>query len=136
MSTRDTILDAVTAALIAANVAGGQVFRTRREQITTLPAVEVTQAGMQSAENVLGRHDHALIVLVAVLAKGDTPDSAADPVLVAVHAALMADLSLGLGADVQIDINWETAEPDIDNYDYVRLAHRYTIHYRTATGSF
>jgi hypothetical protein len=136
MSQRDAILDAVKAKLVAANVAAGRVYRSRREQLETLPAVEIEQGGMQSGELAIGVTDHQLIVTVAVVAKGDTPDSTADPVLLAAHAALMADLSLGLGNDVQLRTSWETAEPDIDNFDYVRHVHRYQVDYRTSTGAF
>lgn len=136
MSTCETILAAIKTKLVNANVAAGQIHHTRREQISVLPCVEIEQAGMQSQENVIGMTDHSLTVAVAVLAKGDIPDSAADPVRMAVHAALMADLSLGLGNDVQLRVNWETADPEVDNYDYARIVHRYTVDYRTTTGAF
>lgn len=138
MSTRESILAAITAKLIAANVAGGRVLRDAREQITQLPAVIVELAEhAPDASAPYGIADHRMSVNVAVLAKGDTPTTAADSALLSAHSALLADLTIGLGNNVQIDpIGWEGLPPEIDNYDYVRHAHRYVITYRTAYGSF
>lgn len=133
-STREEILSAIASKI--SGVAGGRIYRTRREQIKTLPVVLVEQAGMSSRENVLGVTDHELNVSVAVLGSGDMPDSAVDATLISVHTALTADRTLGLGNDVQLLPDWETEAPDIDAYDYARVAHRYTVTYRTATGAF
>lgn len=135
MSTRESILEAVKTTL--SSVAGGRVYRCRKEQIETLPAVEISQAGHRALLSPVGVSDHELLVRVAVLAKGETPDSAADATLVALHAALVADPSLGLGNDARLDVDeWQTDEPDFDDYDYVRLAHVYTVRYRTSPGAF
>ena len=76
-----------------------------------------------------------LTVNVAVLAKGDTPSTAADATLLAAHVALQADLSLGLGNDVQMGARYE-ADDEAGDFDYIRVTHRYPVIYRTATGSF
>ena len=136
MSTRETILAAVASILVTANVASGRVYRTRTEQIATLPAVEVKQVGAEAMEVVLGRTDHEVTFTVAALANGDTPDTAADAVLAAAHTALMADMSLGLGNEIQLHQDWQTNDPEVSDYDYIRHSHTYKVRYRTATGSF
>lgn len=134
MSQRETILAAVAATLVTANVASGRVYRTRREQLPTLPAVIVEPRGELAEEAVIGMSDAELSVAVAVYARGDIPDQAADTTLAAVHAALMATPQLGLGSDVMVmpkrDINW-----DVEEYDTARVTLNYTINYRTAIGA-
>lgn len=133
MSTRETVLAAVASALTG--IASGRVYRGRREQLPTLPAVIIEPLAASSAENVLGMTDHELTVGISVFAKGEIPDTAADATLSAIHTALMADLTLGLGSEVQlapgIEVDW-----NYDDFDYVRAEQRYRISYRTATGAF
>lgn len=133
MSTRETILAAFATQL--ASVASGRVYRSRREQIPTLPAVLILPRGGRSVEFVLGVMDNELTVSVGVLAKGDTPDTAADATLLAVHAALIADRSLGLGNDVQLLPDFEY-DPDFEDYDYCQAPHLYRVTYRTTGNDF
>lgn len=132
MSTRETILAAVATAL--AGVAGGRVYRSRREQLPTLPAVIVEPLSEVAEETVLGLTDRRLTVGVQVLAKGDTPDNAADATLAAVWSALAVANALGLGSEVQIEpmheIDW-----DFEDFDHCRASLRVGVIYRTATGS-
>lgn len=135
MSTRETVLEAVKSQLTNASVASGHVYRGRREQIVNLPAVEIERLGGKSTEIALGTMDHEMVFSVAVLAKGDTPDTAADATLLAVHSALIADRALGLGNGVQLLPDFES-DLDIDNIDYARSTHRYTVTYRTTGNDF
>lgn len=131
MSTRENILAAVATAL--AGVASGRVYRERKEQLPALPAVVILPGEERAEEVMLGAMDADLDVAIEIYAKGDTPSAAADATLAAVHAALMADLSLGLGADVQIrprhSVRW-----DYDQYDEARAVVVYTVAYRTTFG--
>jgi hypothetical protein len=132
MSARETILAAVATAL--ASVASGRVYRSRQEQLPTLPAVVITPDREEAGEFALGAMDRRLTVAIAVLAQGDTPDSAADSVLSAAWAALYATPDLGQGSNVQLqplhDVAW-----DFDDFDYARATLRVTYTYRTASGS-
>lgn len=132
MSTRETILAAVATAL--AGVASGRIYRSRKEQLSTLPAVIITPDQEQAEEVVLGKTDRRLTVAIAVFASADTPDAGADSTLASCWSALAVANALGLGSDVQVDpaheITWEW-----DDYDYVRATLRVTINYRTDTGS-
>lgn len=130
MTTRENILAAF--ATVMASVASGRVYRSRREQLPTLPAVIIEPAGCRSEELALGVMDHELTVSVAVFAKGDTPDNAADATLLAVHTALFADSDLGLGAGNGVTLMPDfEADWNFEDYDYVRAEHRYRVLYRT-----
>lgn len=132
MSTRETLLAAVAAAL--AGVAGGRVYRSRQEQIGTLPAINILPGAESAQEYALGAMDRRLTVNVHVMAKGDTPDTAADAVLSAAWAALAATPALGLGSDVQMDMAHEV-DWEFEDYDYTRATLRVTYIYRTTIGS-
>ena len=131
MSTRDTLLAAMATAL--ASVASGRVYRTRREQLPTLPAIIVSPLSEEAAENVTGQLDRRLTVGVDVYAKGDTPDNAADSVLAAAWTALQGASSLNT-AGVQLEMAHDVAW-DYEDYDNVRATLRVTLNYRTAVGA-
>jgi hypothetical protein len=132
MSTRETLLAAIATTL--SGVASGRVYRSRREQMGTLPAVVVEPIEESGSEYVLGYCDRRLAVGVSVFAKGDTPDNAADATLAAAWAALAAAPTLGLGDGVQLDME-HAVDWDIEEIDHCRAVLRVTYSYRTATGS-
>lgn len=133
MTIRESILAAFATQL--ASVASGRVYRSRREQLPTLPAVIIEPTAARSEEIALGAMDHELTVSVAVFAKGDTPDNAADSTLLAAHTALIADRSLGLGNGITLMPDF-TADWSFEDYDYVRAEHRYRVTYRTTGNDF
>jgi len=133
MTTRETILAAFAKQLAA--VASGRVYRTRRDQLPDLPAVIIEPESATTSEIVLGAMDHELAVSVAIYAKGGTPDNAADATLLAAHAAVIIDRSLGLGNGVQVRPEFE-AEWNFDDYDYVKAIHHYHVTYRTTGNDF
>lgn len=133
MSTRDTILEAFRTTLVNAGVASGNCYRSRQEQLPALPAVVINPSRETAEEQFIGVMDAELDVDVEIYANGDTPDNAADATLAAAHAALMADLSLGV-ADAQIvprrSVDWQ-----FENYDNARVTARYTVRFRTTFGA-
>lgn len=131
MATRENILAAFASTLGA--LAGGRVYRERKEQLPALPAIVITPADETAEERMLGVMDAELVVNVELYVRGDTPSTAADSLLSSVHSALCADLSLGLGADVQIQPR-RTVRWDQDAYDEARIGVTYTVFYRTAFG--
>ena len=133
MSTRETILAAFATQL--ASVASGRVYRSRREQLPTLPAIIIEPDSSQASEIALGAMDHELTVSVSCYAKGDTPDNAADSTLLAAHNALIADRSLGLGNGVLLLPDF-AADWSFEDYDHVRASHRYRVTYRTTGADF
>jgi hypothetical protein len=132
MGSRDTLLAAVATTL--AGVAGGRVYRLRREQLPTLPAVVIEPRSEEASEVALGVTDRRMDVDLIIFAKGDTPDNAADATLSAVWAALYATPTLGLGSNVQLEPAHRVAW-DAEDFDYVRATLSVTYNYRTATGA-
>ena len=132
MSTRETILAAVVTTL--SGLAGGRVYRSRGEQLPTLPAIVIAPVSEAASELVLTKADRQLSVSITIYAKGDTPDSAADTILSAAWAALFAAPDLGLGSDVQLlpdhNVQWQ-----FENYDEAEVGLFVTFSYRTAIGS-
>ena len=139
MSTRETILAAIQTVLLAAGavtaLVGTRVYRTRREQIATVPAIQIEQDGIESEQIVLGYTDHTMDVVVTAFGEDDTPDKAPDATLSAAHAALMADPTLGQSGGVQILPNYSVDAPNVDGIDFRAIAHRYRIFFRTATNA-
>ena len=133
MSTRETILAAF--ATVMASVASGRVYRSRKEQLPTLPAVIIEPVGATASELSLGAMDHDLTVTVAVYAKGDTPDNAADATLLAGHTALIADRALGLGNGITLMPDF-SADWSFEDFDYFRASHTYRVTYRTTGNDF
>ena len=131
MSTRETILTAVATTLSA--LAGGRVYRSRREQLPDLPAIVVTPEEEDAKETVLGRMDRRLRIAISVYARGETPDSASDAVLAAAWAALALDPSLGQSSDVCLEQTHRVVW-DIDDNDLVRATLTVTVGYRTSNG--
>lgn len=132
-STRETILAAF--ATVMSSVASGRVYRSRKEQLPTLPAVIIEPVSASASELALGAVDHDMTVSVAVYAKGDTPDNAADATLLAGHTALIADRSLGLGNGVTLMPDFST-DWSFEDYDFVRAVHTYRVTYRTTGADF
>jgi hypothetical protein len=128
MSTRETILAALATTL--SGVASGRIYRSRREQLQTLPAVVIEPLSETASEIVLGVLDRRLTVGIAVYAKGDTPDNAADVTLAACWSSLFVTPGIAL-SDVQIEPS-HVIEWDIEDYDYARATLRITVSYRTA----
>lgn len=132
MSTRETLLAALQTAL--SGLAGGRVYRSRKEQMPTLPAIVVRPESEEDPGDLLGVTDTVLTVAIEIYARGDIPDQAADVTLSAVYAAAIASPDLGLGSDVQIlpgrSVTWE-----IENYDDAGVTLRLRILYRTAMGA-
>lgn len=131
MSLRETVIAAAAAALVAANVASGRVYRSRQEAIETTPSVVVEPLAEDADETVLGMLDATLTLGVTVYAKGKPADGAADATLAAARAALQADRTLGLGSEVQV-LSRFTTEWAFDDYDVCRATLSFQISMRTA----
>jgi hypothetical protein len=132
MSTRETLLAALHTALSV--LAGGRVYRSRKEQMPTLPAVVIRPEFEEDTGEMLGVTDTILTVAIEIYARGDIPDQAADATLSDVYAATIASPDLGLGSNVQIlpgrSVTWE-----IEGYDDSGVTLRLRILYRTALGA-
>lgn len=132
MSTRETLLAALQTAL--SGIAGGRVYRSRKEQMPTLPAIVIRPESEEDTGEMLGVTDTVLTVAIEIYARGDIPDQAADATLSDVYAAAIASPDLGLGSNVQImpgrSVTWE-----IEDYDDAGVTLHLRIFYRTALGA-
>lgn len=128
MTTRETLLEALHAAL--SPILPAAVWRSRKEQLPSLPAIVILPQTEIDPGLMLGCTDSTLTVAIAIYARADIPDQAIDPLLADVLAVLRADATLGLGSDVQIQparrIDW-----DIQNYDDGAATLYIDIIYRT-----
>lgn len=109
---RESILEAVRTRLVAAGVAAGNVYRSRAEAFSRdeLPAVVIKPGPERVDNSSRGIASRRFLVHIEVHARGTPADSIADPVLAAVHLALMADITLG-GVIHRLSEE-ETREPD------------------------
>lgn len=135
-SIREQILQAVTGLLLpVAAAAGAQVRRSPPTGVTReqSPALLVFPESDAITQRPNDRVERQLVVRVVALARetgSDAPEVIADRLLVATHAALLADINLGglsLGIR-ELDCEW-----DVDDADATAAAipARYQITYRT-----
>lgn len=128
MSLREDILAALQATL--APILPASVWRSRKEQLPSLPAIVIRPEAEDDPGEMLGVTDSVLTVAIDIYAHGEIPDQAVDPILSDVLAALKADATLGLFSDVQIlprrRIEWSD-----ENYDDALATLRIEILYRT-----
>ena len=128
MSAREITLVALQTAL--SGLCSGRVYRSRKEQLPTTPAIVIRLESESDEGQMLGCRDAVLSVAIEIYSRGETPDQAADDLLDGVIDILDADPTLGLGSDVQVmpvrNVEWA-----IDHYDDVAVTLRLQITYRT-----
>lgn len=133
-SIRDQILDKVTA--IGDTVPGAAAFRSREAALAREegPAILVRWADDQAATQMAELTVRDLTVTVTFIARGPIPDQVADPIIVAMHAALYVDQTLG-GLCKRI-IEGET-KPDFEVADQnaVVIVVSYKVRYLTPANS-
>mgnify|MGYP000629713549 CR=1 FL=1 len=93
---RERILSRVTTLLAGVDGVGGRVYRSRVEPLVRgqSPAIVVEPVSDQAQQTTLATLDWTLQVRVTVYCRGDIPDQLADPIVGAVHAAMMQDTTL------------------------------------------
>jgi len=131
---RENILAAIATTLAGVASVSGRVYRSRQEafsrqespSIIIEPVSDTSSSAPVSTRSI----DWTLSVAITVYARGLVPDQAADPVVEALHAALMADRSIG---GLAMDL-WPVAcEPQFDKADLatVWVVNTYQVRYRT-----
>lgn len=130
-SIRERLLRAVVTRLSAA-IAPIPVLRQPTVPLTreASPALLLSPEGDQITARANHLVDRLLVVRLAVVARGADAFEVADQLLVAAHAALLADPNLGglCIAVREIDAGWEAEDADAGA---VLLPARYEIRYRT-----
>ena len=135
-SIRERILQAAVSRIASAvGPLNAEVHRSPTVALTReqAPAVVVFPESDEVTDRPNDRVERQLVVRVVSLARGTTPtppESEADALLVAAHAALMGETTLGglvLGIS-EIDCEWEVEDADAV---VVAIPARYAIRYRT-----
>jgi hypothetical protein len=133
-SKRERILTSLKTRLDTVSLATGGVYRSRVFALSRAqnPAIALEPVSDQpSPEDPIGFIDWDLLVRVAVIVRGDVPDQLADPIVLAAHAAVCADLSLGgLSMDITpASVSFELIDGDLA-IGVISLGYR--IKYRTS----
>ena len=116
-SRREQILTYLRTALVGTDGVGTRIYRSRVEPIARAesPALIIEPLNDTPQQNTsLPALDHTLTVRVVIIVRDTVPDQVADPIIVSLHAKLMADLTLGgLAIDIQpgpTDFTLESAD--------------------------
>lgn len=134
MSAREDIL-AYLAGRVA-TVAGITVYRSRQAAIAraegTVLVLEPEEETVTKQGDGIATRD--LAVRFQLVVRSDTPDTSADPILQAIHATFMSDITLGDRAASCIEQNTRW---NFDATDQVALVAevRYLVRYLTPVGS-
>jgi hypothetical protein len=133
---REQIVAAVAAKV--ATVPGASHWRSRAEAIAraeTPATVTVSARNVPSTPQVSTcRVDNTLTIQVAVNTRGAVPDQLADPILAAIHVALMADRTIGgLAVDITPGpTDWQVEKGDLTSCWALQ---DWNVQYRTAPES-
>ena len=127
-----------TIAATVATVPGASHYRSRAEAFTRAEAPATVTAPSRDTPAVprvsTCYMDWTLVIQVAVNTRGAVPDRLADPLLVAIHAALMADRSVaGLATDIRPgQVDWQIEKADMTSG---WITQDWIINYRTGVAS-
>lgn len=129
---RETIVQAVMARLASLPGVTG-VYRSREEAMTReeSPCISVRWLNDTPLREIPPHVDKRLALEVYVYARGATADAVADPVVEAVHGALLGEPSLG---GLLIDLSADSTKLDLEEADLTAagVAMRFLAHYRHA----
>ena len=136
MSTkREQILAAIAATLAGTTGVGTRVYRSRQEAFSRqeAPAIIIEPGPDNPGQEPVStcKIDWTLNVSIAVYARGNVPDQAADTVVLSLHSKLLADRTLG---GLVMDIWPGGVDPQFDKGDLatVWMVCTYIIRYRTS----
>jgi hypothetical protein len=136
MTRRESIMQALFAALSGTTGVGTRIYRSRVEPVARAesPALVLeTISNVPSQNTSLPTLDHVLTVRVVVIIRANVPDQASDPIVESLHSKLVADLSLGgLAIDVQPGPTEFTLEQADTPVGVIYCTYR--ILYRTSVG--
>lgn len=134
-SVAEQILARVHTLLLAADVAGGNVFRNRTDPLgeDELPGIKILRGATDTSAHARGIDRHRFEFSVAHLVTGADVETQADALHMAAHTAVFADEPLAaLGSDLRC-IGTDTVPDDAD-VDAYRLTARYQIQFLTRPG--
>jgi hypothetical protein len=126
-----TVLDAIKTGQPGLGIKNVDRSRADKYSGTEAPSINLTADTEAPTENGTGPVDARLEIEVGVYHRGTQPDTLADPIVEAVHAALMSSNFGGL----VLDITEGATSWDFDEADRTALMvrQRFTLWYRRAT---
>ena len=130
---RESILDAVKAALAGTTSVGTRIYRSRVTALTRAesPALLVSWSNDAATQTTsLATLDHTLTIDISVIVRGDTPDEVADPIVESLHNKIMTNATLdNLISDIYLTT---TTNENIDaDQPAGIISCSYEIQYRT-----
>lgn len=132
-SRREQILAYIATTLAGTTQVGSRIYRSRVEAFSRdeAPALVVEPAGDRGQTYSTCKLDWSLDVAVVVYVRGSIPDQLADPIVVDLHARLMADRSLGgLAVDIiPTNVDYQRDKADLTS---LWMVNTYQVRYRTA----
>ncbi len=130
-SVREQIIEKMVTLLNAGTI-GAQVYRSRTDPISRgqSPAVVISPVADQAQQVSVPYLDWSLVVHIVVYVRGAAPDTAADPIVVAINKALLADMTLGGVAMTILPVSTHFAFSDTDA-ELCAATCEYKIEYRT-----
>jgi hypothetical protein len=137
-SIREQILAAIATALTNTTQVSTRIYRSRVEAFSRseAPALVIEPGTDELLQEVSTcKYDWRLTVTVAVYTRGGTiPDQTADPIVVDVHARLMADRTLG---GLAMDVIPISVDPTFEGADQVACwtVMSFAVRYRTSVTS-
>ena len=129
---RESILDAVKAALAGTTSVGTRIYRSRVTALTRAesPALLLSWSNDTATQTTsLATLDHTLTIEISVIVRGDTPDEVADPIVESLHNKIMTSTLGGYTMDV-IPTGTTNENVDADQPAGV-ITCSYQIKYRT-----
>lgn len=115
-------------------VGGATAYRSREAAATRAEGVVIVIAPEEESVQLLGSGPglvlRSLTVVVRVITRGAIPDQVADPVLVAAHALLLADTTLG-GLAALVQEQSTKFDFEIADQEALSTELRYEIRYHT-----
>lgn len=116
MSIREIILSRLVTTLESTPSIGAPVYRSRVTPLARgeAPAIIIEPVMDQASQTNIPKLDWAMTVRISIIVRGDVPDQVADPLVEAVHAKVMSDLTVaGYAYDVQPQtVGFELIEAD------------------------
>jgi hypothetical protein len=93
---RESILAAITTALVGTTGVGSRIYRSRVVPLSRgeSPAIVVEPLADLANNDVLPKLDWTMNVLIAVIVRGHPADQIADPIVESIHAKLIGNQAL------------------------------------------
>ncbi len=115
-SKRETILARVQTALSGTSGVSTRIYRSRVEALTRaqVPALVIEPVSDTAEDPTIYHLIWTLIFQVAVIYRGDVPDSGADATILDVHSKIMSDSTLKtlLSEIIPVSVNWQFLPAD------------------------